>query len=103
MIENAAVFINGQRKFKGVNVKDESGEIVIINRVNGQDMARYSVVAVAKAGMAWDVENKTISQEGDAAVPTSLVAQQGCGCSGMRPYDTDPEYTGPNYRGLHRR
>lgn len=103
MIENAAVFIDGQRKFKGVNVNEESNEITIINRVNGQEMARYSVVEVSKVGMAWDIENNLVSQEGEVVTPTSLVAQQGCGCSGMRPYDTDPEYTGPNYRGLARR
>lgn len=86
MIENAAVFINHQRKLKNVNVEEADGEILVKNRTSGDVMFRYSVVAVAKEGMAWDVtdEHKLVR----------LVAQQGCGCSGMKPYDNDPSYTG---------
>lgn len=87
MIENAAVFVNGRRKFKGVNVKETSEEVIVTNRANGSEIARWSVVDVGKAGMAWDVQ-----EEGTLV---RLVAQQGCGCSGMKPYKNDDGYAGP--------
>lgn len=88
MIENAAVFVSGRRVYKGVNVEETDGSIVIKHRVSGDTIQEYSVVDVGKAGMAWDVEGA----DGKAM---RLVAQQGCGCSGMKPYKNDPEYTGP--------
>lgn len=90
MIENAALFIESQRKFKNVNVDVDESNIVVLNRVNGAEMARYSVVEVATAGMAWDVTE--VSQEGETRV--RLVVQQGCGCSGMYPYALDETYSG---------
>ena len=87
MIENAAVFVNGRRKFKGVNAQEISGDVVITNRANGSEIARWSVVDTGKAGMAWDVQ-----EEGALA---RLVVQTGCGCSGMKPYKNDDGYTGP--------
>ena len=89
MIENAAVFISGQRRFRGVNVEQIDGEIQVLNRVTGSIMARYPVVEVAKEGMAWDITDDAT----DALA--RLVAQQGCGCSGMKRYENDPTYTGP--------
>lgn len=87
MIANAAVFVNGRRKFKGVNVEVIGDDVVVTNRVNGTEITRYSVVEVGKANEAWDVhEDGTLVR---------LVAQQGCGCSGQKPYKNDPEYTGP--------
>jgi hypothetical protein len=86
MISNAAVFVNGRRKFKGVDVEDTPEAIIIRNR-EGAEIIRYSVVDVGKAGMAWDVM--------DEATLTRLVAQTGCGCSGMKPYLNDEGYSGP--------
>lgn len=86
MIENAAVFVSGRRKFKGVNV-EETPEAIIIRNRDGVEVTRYSVVDVGKAGMAWDVM--------EDAVLTRLVAQTGCGCSGMKPYLNDEGYSGP--------
>lgn len=91
MIENAAVFVSGSRKFKNVNVELTGSEIVVLNRANGGEMNRYSVVEVAKADEAFDIVDPT-SQEESARL--RLVVQQGCGCSGMRPYQNDPEYSG---------
>lgn len=87
MIVNAAVFVNGRRKFKGVNVEVTDDEVVVQNRMNGTEIARWSVVEVGKANEAWDVY-----EDGSLV---RLVAQQGCGCSGQKPYKNDPEYTGP--------
>lgn len=92
MIENAAVFVQNQRKFKGVNVEFDAESVIIKNRVNGAEISRYSVVEVAKAGEAWDVEDATAQEPGQLL---RLVAQQGCGCSGMKPYKNDDTYTGP--------
>jgi len=89
MIENAAVFISGNRRFRGANVDVVDGEVLVINRVNGVVMNRYPVVEVAKEGMAWDVIDDVTREL------ARLVAQQGCGCSGMKPYSNDPTYTGP--------
>lgn len=85
MIEDAAVFINGRRQFKGVSVEFDSDNVVVKTRQSAE-IARYSVVDVGKVGMAWDV---TVD-----GVVSRLVAQVGCGCSGMKPYQNDPEYAG---------
>lgn len=90
MIENSAVFVGGQRKYKNVNVEVTDDEVIVRNRMNGDEIARYSVVEVAKTDMAWDISQP--SQESD--VRTRLVVQQGCGCSGMFPYDEDTGYSG---------
>lgn len=86
MIENSAVFVGGQRKYKNVNVDVEPEFVIVRNRMNGDEITRYSVVEVAKADMAWDIMNHDTL--------TRLVVQQGCGCSGMFPYDEDAEYSG---------
>lgn len=88
MIDNAAVFLSNARHFKGVNVDEVNGEIVVLNRVNETPMVRFSVVEVVKAGEAWDVLDPANDQR------IRLVAQQGCGCSGMRPYVADESYSG---------
>jgi hypothetical protein len=90
MIENAAVFIGPNRRFRNVNVEVTDGFVIIRNRANGSEMDRYSVVEVAKAGMAWDV---TDHATGDSL--SRMVVQQGCGCSGMKPYQNDEGYAGP--------
>lgn len=88
MIENAAVFVSGRRVHKGVNVEVSDYQIAVKNRVTGDVLEQYDIDAVGKAGMAWDVKDSN-----DSLV--RLVAQQGCGCSGMKPYKNDPEYAGP--------
>ena len=87
-IENAAVFVSGRRVHKGVNVEIGDYQIAVKNRVTGAVLDQYDIETVGKAGMAWDVKDST-----DSLV--RLVAQQGCGCSGMKPYKNDPEYAGP--------
>ena len=91
MIENAAVFVSGRRVYKGVNVEETEDTVTVKHRVTGEVVQEYSIVEVGKAGMAWDVE-------GADGERMRLVAQQGCGCSGMKPYQNDPEYTGPFIR-----
>lgn len=87
MIENAAVFVGSQRKFKNVNVDVTDDAVIVLNRQSGEEVTRYSVVEVAKAGMAWDIEHQDPAR-------IRLVVQQGCGCSGMFPYETDEGYSG---------
>lgn len=89
-IDNAAAFIGG-RRMKGLTVEYDEATVTLKNRVSGDIVKSYSVVEVAKAGEAWDVSDET-SQEPGGRV--RLVVQTGCGCSGMRPYKTDPEYSG---------
>ncbi len=90
-IINGAVFLNGSRRYKNVDVEyDEQPSeplvpvVRVLNRATGTELASYSIVATAKSGMAWDVE------VGDKSY--RLVAQTGCGCSGMKPYKEDQEY-----------
>lgn len=71
---------------KGVNVEQVGDEVLITHRINGEVLDRYSVVETAKVDMAWDITwDNGIAR---------LVAQQGCGCGGMKKYDNDPTYTG---------
>lgn len=90
MLENAAVFVSGRRVHKGVNVLFDDSDVIVQSRVDGTVLLTFPIVAVGKAGMAWDVE------ENGSTV--RLVVQQGCGCGGMKPYQNDPEYTGPFVR-----
>lgn len=86
-IDNAAVFFGRTRRYKGANVTADDNEVVLVNRVTGEEMARYPILEVAKAGMAWDVTD----HDGERR---RLTAQQGCGCSGMRSYTPDEGYSG---------
>lgn len=86
MLDNAAIFLGRNRIYRGVNVEETPTEIILYNRIGNEEIKRYSVVAVGKSGMAWDVDLDGKVQR--------LVAQQGCGCSGMKRYDNDPTYTG---------
>ena len=92
IIENVAVFLQNQRTFKGVNAEVVDGEVILRNRVNNAEINRYSIVEVAKEGMAWDINDPTAQEPGQRL---RLVVQQGCGCSGMLPYWNDESYTGP--------
>lgn len=90
VIDNAAAFLGGKR-MKGLVVEYDEATVTLKNRVTGDPIKSYSVVEVAKSGMAWDVVDDS-SQEPDARL--RLVVQQGCGCGGMRPYTVDPTYSG---------
>jgi hypothetical protein len=87
MLTNAAVFINAVRKFKNVIVEFDDTEVVVKNRQNQSVMATYKIEETAKEGMAWD----TLDARGDRV---RLVAQEGCGCSGMLRYNNDDSYSG---------
>jgi len=88
MIENVAIFLGAGRKYKNVNVEETESSIIVRNRLDGTEFERYSVVEVAKAGMAYDVTG-----DGPGGL-LRLVVQQGCGCSGMKHYVHDDTYTG---------
>lgn len=90
VIDNAAAFLGG-RRMKGLVVEYDNATVTLKNRVSGDTIKSYSVVEVAKAGMAWDVVDDT-SQEPGARL--RLVVQQGCGCGGMKPYTVDSSYSG---------
>jgi hypothetical protein len=87
MIENGAVFVSGTRRFKGVNIDVNADTIYVLNRINGEELVHYTIVEVVKDGMAWDV----LDTDGQLH---RLVAQTGCGCSGMSAYTADPTYSG---------
>lgn len=91
-IVNGAVFLKGSRRYKNVDIEydeqpsePQSPVVRILNRATGTELASYSIVATAKSGMAWDVEF------GEDSV-VRLVAQTGCGCGGMKPYQEDDAY-----------
>lgn len=86
-IENCAVFHSGSRRFVGVNAAVTEDEVIVQNRLNGGTIATFKIVDTAKSGEAWDVH-----EEGIPDRVIRLVAQTGCGCSGMRPVTEDPEY-----------
>lgn len=88
MIENAAVFVGKARRFKGVNVNydETTNEVVVTHRTTGDVLDHFVVVETVKANMAWDVDDKGTERR--------LVAQQGCGCSGQKPYKADEGYSG---------
>lgn len=85
-LSNAAVFFKGSRRFKNIDVLITPTTVSVHNRVNGQMMAEWTITDTAKAGEAWDATEMATGQEG------RLVAQLGCGCSGMKKYDEDQEY-----------
>jgi hypothetical protein len=86
MITDAAVFINKRRRYKGVNVIVSDDTVIVTNKVNGAEIQRFDIVETAADGMAWDavIDGKL----------SRLVAQQGCGCGGEKPYKTKPDYSG---------
>lgn len=88
MVGNAAVFVAKQRRFKGVNVEydETSNEVVVSHRITGDVLVRYSVVEVALPEMAYDIN--------DGGTIRRLVFQQGCGCSGQKPYKVQESYSG---------
>ena len=67
-----------------------------MNRSNGAELASFSVVEVAKTGEAWDIIDPNLDPSLiDSTNPQRkrLVCQLGCGCSGMKAYETSSEYS----------
>lgn len=89
-LENAAFFQNGARRFKGVNVKATADKVQVLNMQTDKTMAEFDIIEVAKDGMAWDVTSESEPNRGLFRV----VAQLGCGCSGMKSYHPDETYSG---------
>lgn len=91
---NAAVFHNGSRRFRNVNVDitgNAPGDQVIVKNVSsGQPISSFEIVETVKSGEAWEAVSLDGPTQGLA--PFRLVVQLGCGCSGQKPYTPDPEY-----------
>lgn len=87
IVSNAAVFVNGSKKFTRVNVDIVDDRLVVLNQNTGDEFMSYEVLATAKEGMAWDVRDQT-------STVYRITAQAGCGCGGMKPYQHDASYTG---------
>lgn len=85
-ITNVAVFINGQKRMTRVNAEIKPNQVRIFNAKNDNDIAMYDVVETAKQDMAWDIRQDDQIKR--------LVVQQGCGCSGIKPYTEDESYSG---------
>lgn len=95
-MHNAAIFVNGKRTTRGINVEWDDQEIRLINRSNFATFQTYKVEELAAieeddTGVqtaAWDI----VDTRGERV---RLVAQRGCGCSGLiKKYETLPEYSG---------
>ena len=88
---NVAVFVNGKRFTRGVNVEWDENEVRLINRSNFRPFQTYQIeelAAEAEDTMAWDIKDT----RGDRV---RLVVQTGCGCSGLiKKYETVPGYSG---------
>ena len=92
---SAAVFHNGARRFRNVNVEitgNAPGDQVIVrNASSNEAISTFQIVDTAKFGEAWDA----IALDGPTGGldPFRLTVQLGCGCSGMKPVVDDAEYT----------
>jgi hypothetical protein len=87
-LSKAAVFVHGSRKYRDVNVEVTPTQVVVKNFVTGQPIETFDIEETATAGTAWDVTTA------DSPEPFRLVAQEGCGCGGQKPYEFDPSYSG---------
>lgn len=88
-LKNAAVFINGRRHTRNVDVAWEDDK-VIVHRRNRPDLVleTFDVIETASTGQAWDIRDGRGER-------VRLVAQEGCGCSGIiKPYENDEGYSG---------
>lgn len=88
---NAAVFVNGARTVRNVNVAWDDEKVQVQSRAgNRRVVAEYPILETASTGdkaMAWD----STDDRGDRI---RLVAQVGCGCSGqMKDYEFDADYS----------
>lgn len=92
---NAAVFHSGARRFRNVNVDANAETITVKNMVNGDPITTFKILEVVKQGEAWMAVN-----DGDASLPPiQIVAQLGCGCSGMKPWTPDADYVAAHVNG----
>lgn len=88
LLNKAAVFIHGSRKYRDVKVDVTEDQVIVRNFVTGQPIETFTIEETVKDGMAWDVVTDENSE------PFRLVAQEGCGCGGQKPYEADPTYSG---------
>lgn len=95
-MSNAAIFVNGKRHTRGVNVEWDDEEVRLINRSNHRVFETYKIEELAALDTkddqvetaAWDIKDT----RGDRV---RLVAQLGCGCSGLiKKYPTLETYSG---------
>lgn len=94
-LDNVAVFLNGQRKFKNVNVEWDDTTVRLTTRNNGKVMAEFAVEEWAadysdqgkRSGISFDIVDNRGSRQ-------RITIQKGCGCSGMYNYDLSPDYSG---------
>jgi hypothetical protein len=89
-LRNVAIFVrrlggSSRRVYQRVDL--EVGESLLRVLRSGREVQTYPIVATAKELMAWDAT--------DATGLIRLVAQEGCGCGGMRRYANDEGYDGP--------
>jgi hypothetical protein len=91
MFRNAAIFVNGTRTMRNIDVEWDETEVRVLNRSTGKVMATHQIVELAAEQppktMAWDV----LDPRGDRI---RMTVQVGCGCSGMHKYENDPSYSG---------
>lgn len=86
---NAAVFHNGTRRFRNVNVDITDTQVIVKNTSSGAAISTFNIVDTAKVGEAWDA----IAVDAPEGTPVfRLVCQLGCGCSGMKQYTVDESY-----------
>lgn len=88
LLKKAAVFVQGARRYRDVQVDVTETQVLVKNTVSGALITSFDIDEVVKAGMAWDVTSA------DNPNPFRLVAQEGCGCSGQKPYQPDSSYSG---------
>lgn len=84
VLERRDVFVNREWRYRKVTLEISPELIRVIN--NGREVQTYEIVEVVKDGMAWDVVHRDGRQR--------FVAQEKCGCSGMKRYVPDDGYSG---------
>lgn len=92
MLKNSALFLNGNRVLRNVDIDWDDQQVRVLNRSTHKEMMSYDIVETAASSepertMAWDIKD-------DRGNLVRLVAQTGCGCSGMRAYENDETYSG---------
>lgn len=95
-MHSAAIFVNGKRTTRGVNVEWDEEEVRLINRSNFRVFETFKIEEVAALELkddevvtaAWDIKDTRGER-------VRLVAQLGCGCSGLiKRYDLLDGYSG---------
>jgi hypothetical protein len=91
MLHNAAIFVNGQRIRKGVDVEWDETEVRLSNRSNHRVFETYKIEELAAETddtAAWDI----LDARGQRV---RLTAQRGCGCAGIiKNYEELSAYSG---------